>query len=310
MVDTLVLGTSAVKSLEVQVLSPAHHIMTEFSSPKESPSPKEQVERVVTALWEHPLLDDATVAHRKAALTALPPFLEKFGLDDSEYVGILKGSAQRITDETSDYDFTIIRPDLYSRPGDKFTEAQTATRQEQSKIDIFHIYGIPHDYPMLATNFNNVITQLLFTPDEYLVGNIDLAHQYRRNLIDQLDNDPKSKRLFWGEDNFPGSLPLQFADCFKNWGIIPQTSRLAMKLHPNHKELTQNRFEKEHGRLEANIAKRAVMSKNPDWRYDFMQSIENLQPPPFETYKSYLEQTNGAVHIDQRFTAQNLATSI
>lgn len=280
--------------------------MTEFSSPKESPSPKEQVERVVTALWEHPLLDEATIAHRKAALAALPSFLNKFGIDNSEYVGILKGSSQRIVDETSDYDFTIIHPNSINEPGDKFTEAGIAARDKQLKIDISSIQPISLNNPNLATNAGHTMTQLLFTPDEYLVGNIDLAHQYRRNVIDQLNHDPKYKRLFWGEADFSGSLRLQFADCFKNWGIVPQTSRIGMKLGHN----PQNRLEKEQGRLEANIAKRVAISKNPHWEADFRQAIADLAPPSFSAYKAYIEQTGGAVHIDQRFRAQNLATSI
>ena len=73
---------------------------------------------------------------------------------------------------------------------------------------------------------------------------------------------------------------------------------------------SQNRLEKEQGRLQANIEKRAALSRNPHWGDDFMHAIKELTPPSFEMYAAYLEQTNGAVHIDPRFSAQNLTTSI
>ncbi len=308
MVDTLVLGTSAVKSLEVQVLPPAHHIMTEFSSPKESPSPKEQVERVVTALWEHPLLDDATVAHRKAALAALPSFLNKFGIDESEYVGVLKGSSQQIVDDTSDYDFMIIRPKEFTTKDDKFSHAQDASGGAQPKIDIFNVYGISPENPRLVDNFMYIMTQLLFTPDEYMAGNIELARQYRRAAVEQLALNPGSLRLFWGDDSNEnkGMLRYNFADCFKNWGIVPQNSRSGMKMGHN----PQNRLEKEQRRLNTNIELRAQHSNDPRWSEHFLQAIKELQPPSFAAYKEYLSQTDGAVHINPRFVATNLTSSI
>jgi hypothetical protein len=196
----------------------------------------------------------------------------------------------------------------FTTKDDKFSHAQDASGDAQPKIDIFNVYGISPENPRLVDNFMYIMTQLLFTPDEYMAGNIELAHQYRRAAVEQLALNPGSLRLFWGDDSNEnrGMLRNSFADCFKNWGIVPQTTRIGMKMGHN----PQNRLEKEQRRLNANIELRAQQSNDPRWSEHFLQAIKDLQPPSFAAYKEYLSQTDGAVHINPRFVATNLTTSI
>lgn len=285
--------------------------MTELSPQIESSS-VQAVEKFITRVWEHPLLDGKTRQHRQNALAALPPFMENHNIDASEYIGIPYGSFLWITDQESDFDFDIIKFDQLSHPDDKFTKAEIAARKNtDSKLHLFDIKGIDEDSPDLFLNNSKLLFFLLLTPDEYLLGNIEKAHELRLKAIDQIAAEPNNVNLYWDqqlpEGESAGMIQTIFEAYFKGWSQHTFTTRVGLIAgEKKGRDKTRASYEKRKARFEQNLAERSAQAYNPQWSKHFLQAFQEISVPPFSVYAEALRQTGGAIHINSKFAADTI----
>src|SRR5260221_13438975 len=70
----------------------------------------QEVEKFITRIWEHPLLDEQTRQHRQHGKEVLTKFMYDYGSASSypdKYFGVPFGSTRMITEKGSDYDFDL-----------------------------------------------------------------------------------------------------------------------------------------------------------------------------------------------------------
>lgn len=284
--------------------------MSELSiSPEISPAVTE-VEKFLTTVWQHPLLDQKTIDHRQQALTALPPFMERFSIDPSEYIGIPYGSFLWITDEASDNDYQIINFERFSGPG-KFNDAEIYARKNpENKIHLSDMRGIDKDDPQLFLNHSHALGYLLFTPDEYLLGNVGKARELRLKVIDQLLADSSSLDLNWAgqtsTDTKYGTMQTFFDTYFKGWAQHQFTTRVGLMAGDEGRKRREDAFKKRSARLDHNLAERSAAVFDPEYKEHFMQAFAQLTIPSFSVYAEALRQEGGALHLNPRFAAQTI----
>ena len=84
----------------------------EYSVDLEGEVALREVETRVTEIWDHPLLTNLTIEHRRKGRKMFEDFISQHNLSCTDYVGSPFGSSIWITsstsDSTSDHDFNVI----------------------------------------------------------------------------------------------------------------------------------------------------------------------------------------------------------
>gem|GEM_PF-4438318 len=135
------------------------------------------LEEFVTKLWNHPLLTQTTEVHRKKLRVAFEKVIQDNHLDSTKYFAIPVGSAMWIATNESDLDIRIYA--LTDEDRRQFFN----TRYTKEKIEIKD-FGIKKGVDYTYTK--RQLIPLLFTPDEYIMGNIAFAQSVRSLLVAQM----------------------------------------------------------------------------------------------------------------------------
>ncbi|SRR5258708_1164264 len=290
--------TLSEEQTEIETLERKLFALDAKVSQEENVSPKEDVERFVTRVWEHPLVDDITRKRREEGKRAFSTVLQERGLNQANYIGIPVGGIVWLATENSDVDFIPIAKDKEA------ADALEAVR----KKEISHRYGagkdilsiskegeIPCDIEIFFGDSNKPIPtaeainedtlssfeKLLFTPNEYIAGEEELADTLRLALI----NNAYAKQqleigLSWGFYNY-----------------VHWKDNINIKLGENPRKREE--------RFSDALENRAQQSHSPGaYKKKFNESLELIKPPSFSVFQQALQETNGNLSINQRFAAQ------
>lgn len=240
--------------------------------------PLTEIEKFVTRMWEHPLVDERMRKHRTQGTEFLEKIVDVHGLSDSRWIGIPVGSTLWVVNPESDHDFALVIPndhpkgfmDIYY----DYSHENSHNKTKKLPIDIVRI-GSESDLLRIASTEKYA---LLFTPDEYIAGDLNLAHSLRLRIVDKMSR----------ENKFPDDMSDWLEWYVKKW---PQLG------------------DKREGRYKAALKERAWQSNDPfGWRRVFEDNVANLKLPSFEDYASAIKQRNGALNINPRFVAKGITS--
>jgi len=239
-------------------------------------SPLFKVEKLVTRMWEHPLVDDRMRENRKRGKILLQKVIANSDLADSKYIGIPVGSAMWVVDQDSDHDFNLVTSEENRGKYDKLL-FQYGHGSEDKKFPV-DIFTARYDYDLVKTPS----PALLFTPDEYIVGDLEFIHSLRLRIIDAIESS--------GEKAWSPDFLAQWWSMTKNW---PQ-------IHGKRKE-----------RFDFAVSNRSQQTNRPSkWEAAYRHRVFNFQLPSFEDYASAIKQTNGALRINPRFVTRGMSTKV
>lgn len=152
------------------------------------PEPAESLRRVQTflrAIWHHPFLDNQTLAFRHSFPAYFAHFCEVWHLDPSRTVAAPAGSARWLTDPEggSDYDFIF-----YTDHANLTTWKKHYGQRFRQGMDL-----TPKMHPVESLDETSLMdttmtAQFLLTPDNFMIGRLDLARKVRLAALTRPDH--------------------------------------------------------------------------------------------------------------------------
>lgn len=240
----------------------------------------DEVESFVTKIWQHPLLDERTIEHRKNGLDEMNKLLQENNLEDS--FAVLVGSSIWITTEKSDWDFILYQtnPDTTTHIDVKNPNINIIERRSVQQSAVFEF----------EKHFD-----LLVTPDEYIAGNVNLARRVRHLILSKLVLDGHSLEGWKGKQN-QARFDNYFRDVIRGWYAF---------LDYDH-----NKAEERTNRVKRHLEERAKLSNMSPEKYymEFNAALNRIKPPDINTFCDAMQYTKGALNIDVRKSAQNIST--
>lgn len=236
-----------------------------------------EVRKFVTRVWEHPLVDKRLKEHRQEAKRQTLLYLEKHGIDKDSFVGIPVGSTRTIVNEESDFDVVFIAKDM----------------EAFKKMAQIHAFQIPKEAPDFRLEIGNIIppyvvdscgegsVHLLFTPDEYLLGNLEFAKEARLRIIRGI------KRQFGDEvETEWGSIEAIFNRFYKEWHLSER------KKTDRFRQVMNRRSKQTH------VPQR--------WSDRFLKSLRGMKVPDYQTFSFAMEHSGGALELLPRYRSQGI----
>jgi hypothetical protein len=254
--------------------------------------PSEQVGKFVTRIWEHPLVDQETRNHRELAKAKLVNILSDFGVDTNSFITIPVGSLIWATDSQSDYDYQLVfgtkeqhRQALDTlKPREK--EFFERLKQEKAKvIPNFPVYADDFVDPPKCANF-------LFTPDEYIGGNIQLARDLRKKAVERMKYDD------YTQSDWEFVVGSRFEIFFTKW------DDLSLHLSWQYKDKKDDAKRDRTRRIEERLKLKSQQSHNPSlYMKRFNEARQSMHIPDLRTYSEAINSSSGALHISPKYAA-------
>ncbi len=247
-----------------------------------------EVRKFVTRVWEHPLADQRTRNHRVIGRRKLVDFLTGIGMPPEKYVAAIVGSSIWTTDADSDHDFMVVIDGLGISPEHLMAIGEWHSRQYN--VQLANVVSEPQ---IGITNTRHFLhwdeATLMFTPDEHLSGNLNLAHRLRLKIIKSI---MQSQRINGGQ--FPSwqtEMEYLFRSLYKNWALDP----------------TSAKHERRSGLFYKRLQERSMQSLNPGiWQDRFLNALYALSVPPLEVFHEALTQTQGELKLDPRYQSNGI----
>ena len=136
---------------------------------------KNTVRSFLNHLWFHPLLNEKTLAHRAAFPTHFHDFCQAWELDEDSVVAGPLGSSVWVVNDNGQSDFDLAIYFATDEIYEKWHQLYNTRWQDDRTPDMHSVYTV---YPDCTTNLS-AISPFYFIPDEYLVGNLNLAWDLR-----------------------------------------------------------------------------------------------------------------------------------
>lgn len=233
--------------------------------------------------------------HRLKARTKLEQYLDSKQVSRSDYFSVPVGSLLWNTADSSDYDYVLCLKDrefweeLYGKyiggPGTSNLSIIGANVLIKQELDI------PSGPEYLTGNMENdaVFLQcLLFTPDELISGNLQLAQKLRLALVEYYTGDSPSERR-------QQILEKHFEEKYKSW---------EKRNKPTHgprgvveSPVRQQRYDKVLAERSV-IATRTKPDRDPeDYKKAFENARKNMHVPSIQTYLEAMRQSGGALSL-------------
>jgi hypothetical protein len=261
-----------------------------------TPSPIEQIRQFVTRIWEHPLVDQITREHREQAKTKLAFLLSSYGVDPSTFITVPVGSLIWATDSESDFDYQLVfdtradKHQMLAILANHETEINEALNKEKARVVA--------NYPISADSFLEsaaFYANFLFTPDEYIGGNIELVRKIRLAAVQKMIADDYS------DGDWHSVVESRFNIFFKKW------DDLSLHLSRMYKHPKADPSRDRTKRIEERLEKRASQTHNPEkYMEAFRKARSNLQMPDFKTYSQAILSSQGELHLLPRFAATGI----
>lgn len=239
-------------------------------------SPTREVAIFHQRAWHHRLVDEKTVEHRRQFPEKFAAWCRPWGLKPNSLVAVLCGSSQWSTNHRgfgsgSDWDFILYGPNKVLEP---YQARRARERFWNSHAE--QIYDDWEIHPEAIWNDSELTTvsplaPLLLTPDNFIAGNLELAHEYRRRLLGLTDPSP---------DELQG----YFDKYMKGWPNVTWP-----------KSRTGNRRERFEKALEvaAKSAGHGIPKVEEKFGEKFSERMEGFEPPSLETFRRAVVATSG-----------------
>lgn len=246
-------------------------------------SPVQQVEKFITDVWEHPLVNGDLRTFRQKSLDTIAENMRIHGVLPDQYAAIPAGSFRWAVDSSSDYDYNLIDfPEEHEksrrRVDDPFENAQLAQIADIQFVEVVSL-------PVLLGFYTGTRAAILLTPDDYVAGNKEKVKATRLALLVYIAR--RGPDQLW--DASDSAIRQYFNRFFKNWG---EASGLSTKQSERA------------GRFADRLSERANQAHNPEtWKRGFLDALENVRLPSFEIYRNAMEETNGALRLNPRFAS-------
>lgn len=245
-----------------------------------SVDPLVTVRKFVTRVWEHPLVTDTTRIARANGKAKVSRLMEQHGIAQDRYFALPVGNAEWIARKESDHDTIVFTSDQDA--ADKIRAIPSANTGLVDIITADSILRLPHIHENWPYN-------VLYIPDDYIVGNIDLARHVRRYLTDSRDSETRHR--------FQLYAPGLFRTFFRDWK--------ANEWYENSNSLTSN---KRSERFDKALEVRSQQTHVPAvWKRVFLKNLALMESPDFSTYSAAMKISNGALALSERWRAQGIA---
>jgi hypothetical protein len=259
----------------------------EFDQPEQkSLTATETVRQFVTEGWISPAISKETIRHREEAKNRLTKTLSEQGISSDKYFAAMVGSVYGVASEHSDFDYVVYcqERELYEKlrnaSESKYSSEPLSKALNKKNID-FHWGESVVDYDKLVHSDEydrkawRTIATLLYTPNEFIVGNVEAANALRLQIIRRED-------LNWKE------IEQQFKDYYLNWGT---TDTLLSKGIVSHDTSREERIQKV-------FTKRSQDKKYPKDGYrKFVAWKSRISFPDQESFRTALEASGGAITL-------------
>lgn len=244
-------------------------------SPEISPvreDPRATLDQFTKRLWMHPLVSEETLAFRKECIDVITEAFELHKVNPKYCFAIPTGSFATIPTKHSDRDIFLMHtiPDnLRERQQlrDGIYELETQALDGLSVMNVLPIESL-----MLPVRIN-AIPVILWTPDEYIAGNKELAIDTRRRLA-QMFLKPESESR-WGKH-----VVSVYDTFYRDWRKLPTGQG------------------KREARFQNALETHPIDERwRPTWEKVVIHRTENLVLPPREIYLSAIIANNGALAL-------------
>jgi len=238
-------------------------------------SAQNEVNTFLRNVWHHRLVDEQTALHRKEFSENFNNWCRAWELDPHSVVGVLGGSSLWSTHggghiSGSDWDFTLYGPRKILYP---FRERRHREYYNEHAQEMYPDWFIHPEKTYADTELINItsLAPLLLTPDNYVAGNLDLAHAYRKIVL-RLKNPDYQQLLDF------------FGTYMKGWPEYTATqSRSGSRLDRYNDALR--------------ITGEEIAKGRPSVKNRFTQSFEQkrslIEPPPLNVFKEAVKATGG-----------------
>lgn len=253
-------------------------------------TPQEEVGIFVTRLWEHPLVDQQTRQHRQDGLERITDVMGKSYIQDA-YFAVPFGSMHRGgVNEESDFDFFLF---MHNKRGNERSITYVKSMGLQQKIDIkvIDIDDFMHGNPTHRFDHAFESANILFTPDEYVAGNTDLAQSLRLAVATSI------QALAYPSSAWATITGIALNDRLKK----------SEEATDNNDPEYDHKFYDRKERLSKALYARSSQSQNPTlYEEKFLKARDILTPPSSRIYCQAMLKTNGAINIIPRYVAQGI----
>lgn len=267
--------------------------MPEITSLAEPPNHSlGEVEKFITLVWAHPLVSQKEREHRLKGNSKVIALMQSFDIPHSAYFAVPFGSTRWVVNPTSDFDADVYITDNEMRdrfkiPGSGFSIAENGVHIQYPHI-LDNLFNKTNSVPTIPGNLCN----LFFTPDEYIIGNIQLADDTRLKAVRFIEEN-MDLQLLW---NNPDSLMNKwFNQLFRDWGSGKR--HYSSFIDRSFTIGDRTRY------LDA-IDKRSKQTHSPKrWKETFEKAKERLTIPSFIGYKQAVYASDGALHLREQYSA-------
>lgn len=258
--------------------------MEQLKSHEVELSPLQIIRQYVTEGWIHPALSQQTLKHRSTAKARLSKVLIDQNIPTAELVAAMVGSVHWAVDDDSDYDYVVCCVDprnassLKQASIDKGQDSSPLSKAlNRSNID-FH-WGksvvVVDDVLNNPQDNSRIIATILYTPDEYILGNVSLAQKLRLKLT-------QNPNLDWEE------ISAQYKHYYADWGILDMWSDRGTHYQDRSREK----------RLDEVLAAIAKTKNDPiKFIQDFSNWKKTLSFPKQDIYRAAMQESNGKLSL-------------
>jgi hypothetical protein len=239
-----------------------------------------QVRKFVTKVWEHPLLTEATRHHRQELKKMVDDLMKKNGISKEQYIGLPVGGSTWISRGIGD-DFDVI---LFGENEEVVRKIEEITPNQTGDVDIItfgsakHIHNINENWPY----------NIFYIPDEYIVGNLQIAQEVRKSLTGQLHPDNRER--------FDRYAPQLFNTFFRDWNKD--------LWYKNQNPISAG---KRAERFNIALESRSLQSHSPDkWKSVFIHNVNTITSPDFTTFSRAMKISNGTLTLLNNQKAQGI----
>lgn len=248
--------------------------------------PSVQVTDFISGVWNHDLLDLRTKELRLQAKDAVEQTLGGYHITNDMYIAIpVKGYVWSLTD-TSDYDYRII-----ANNGEEnlYNEARKKISNWVHVVDLVEQDKLIHEPKNRKPVIHSAAYELLLTPDNFIVGNIQAAQEARLKIVRYL-SEPHDGHNYWDGKN--DSLQDHFQAQYIQWGIGKNSKEAKPAPDQDFGKLSK------HARFDILLFDRSQQEVNPlQWQRDYLKSLQSRKIPSVKVYKHALEESQGALII-------------
>lgn len=244
-----------------------------------------EVQRFVTKIWIHPLLDNATLDHRKKGREKILRFAERAGVYPEDFFAIPIGSCVWVADSHSDHDVILV--------GASANVSNKLHSQEELATLVYKVE--PHLIIKQNQVPDSIVATLtsLITPNDYIIGSTFLADKARLAICTLPDDS--SQIYSWDPQSSPSRK--LFYNFYLNW------RNLADDLELKVCRAGRSRYERFNYALE----ERAKLARNPKvWKNAFLNNLNQFQLPNLADFKQALIYSKGGLTLDSRCKTQSL----